>query len=385
MYQDTLAKKPFVDTWLIFYFFLIAIGLFGMIHVFIYGQDPSYGVSREITLGLLITGYAFFVGISMGLALISSLGHIFGFKNFHVMSRKIMWLSLCALLSGFFVIFWDLEGPYKLQVLRFVEYYFPPHTTSPIWWMSTLYGLELPILIVEVYLLLKNKKSATFIAGILGFIVGISAYSNLAFVFAANVTRPFWHGPFMPIFFILSALGLGSSFALILLKIYYANEEKSVYEKYLITLSKTLFFVILTMIFFKIWRIISLLYGHQPMTYEAAKQLIGGSLAFNFWFFEILIGLIIPFFMLIQSKFKSLNASFITAFLVIIGIFFMRYDYVIAGQIISLNSVYFPKTEVLHYAPSLSEISLFISALGIFGFLYLLGKRILGLEEENHG
>lgn len=63
----------------------------------------------------------------------------------------------------------------------------------------------------------------------------------------------------------------------------------------------------------------------------------------------------------------------------------MRYDYVVTGQIISVNSVYFPKAEVLHYVPSLSEISIFISALGVFGFLYLLGKRILGLEEENHG
>lgn len=385
MSQNLLAKRSFIDIWLLFFFSLIAISLFGMLHVFFYGQDPSYGVSREVTLGLLIVGYAFFVGMSTGLALVSSLSHVFGFDSFHVMSRKMAWLSLCALLSGFFVIFWDLEGPYKLQVLRFIEYYLPPHTTSPIWWMSTLYGLELPILAIEVYLLLKNKKTATFIVGIIGFIVGISAYSNLAFVFAANVTRPFWHGPFMSIFFILSSLGMGLSLALILLKIYYSKKEESIYTKYLVVFSKTLFFVVLTMIFFKIWRIISLLYGHQPMTYEATKQLISGSLAFNFWFFEVLTGLIIPFFVLLVSKFKSLSASFVVAFFVIIGIFFMRYDTVIAGQIISVNSVYFPKAEVLHYAPSLSEVSIFIGGIGISGFLYLLGKRILGLEEENHG
>ncbi len=384
MSQRILKKHFTIDGWVVFYLLLVAVGGVGIALVFFNGQEASYNVTREIPLGLLIIGYSFFVGITTGLSLLAAFAHLFGFENFHILSRKIMWTALSALLAGFFIIFWDLGGPFRLQVLRFVVNIVPFHWTSPIWWMSILYAMELPILIVEVFLLLANKEKCTFIASILGFIVGISAYSNMGFVFSANVARPFWHGPFIPMFFIISAVGLGAAFALILL---YVNKKELAEEKYemaLKTFSKTLFIVILAIIFAKIWRTITLLYGREPMTYEAVKQLIAGSMAFNFWFFEILIGIIVPFVLLLMTRFKSTGASLTSAVCSIFGIFFMRYDSIVVGQIIPVNSVYFDKVEVLHYFPSIAEITLFISALGVMGLLYVLGSRILRLEEENH-
>jgi len=143
-------KRHIVDGWIIFYFLLAAVGLYGMIHVFLYGQEASYGLSRDIEWGLLIIGYSFFVGITTGLSMWSAAFHVFGFKNFHAMSRKMMWLALSALLSGFFIIFWDLGGPFRLQILRFVVNIVPFHWTSPIWWMSVLYALELPLIVIEI-------------------------------------------------------------------------------------------------------------------------------------------------------------------------------------------------------------------------------------------
>lgn len=57
-----------------------------------------------------------------------------------------------------------------------------------------------------------------------------------------------------------------------------------------------------------------------------------------------------------------------------------------------VNSVYYDKIFYVNYTPSLSEISLFISALGIAGLLYLIGDRILNkkfaqeveAEESSH-
>ncbi len=385
MSQRILKERFAIDGWVVFYLLLVAVGGIGMALVFFNGQEASYNVTREISWGLLIIGYSFFVGITTGLSLLAAFGHLFGFENFHVLSRKIMWMALSALLAGFFIIFWDLGGPFRLQILRFVINIVPFHWTSPIWWMSVLYAMELPIVIAEVLLLLANKEKYTFIASLLGFVVGISAYSNMGFVFSANVARPFWHGPFMPMFFILSAIGLGASFAIIILFISRKELSDERLETALKTFSKTLFLVLIAVIFVKIWRIITLLYGREPMTYQATKELIAGSMAFNFWFFEVIIGILIPFFVLLLSKFKSLKASLFAAFCVIIGVFFMRYDAVIAGQIIPVNSVYFDKVEVLHYFPSIAEISLFISAAGVMGLLYVLGSRILRLEEENHG
>ena len=108
---------------------------------------------------------------------------------------------------------------------------------------------------------------------------------------------------------------------------------------------------------------------------------MAGSLAFNFWFFEIFIGIVLPLIILLASKFKSPTASFIASIMVIIGVFFMRYDTVIAGQLVAVISPYFSQAKIASYIPSLSEVSLFISAWGVMGFLYSLGVRILRLEE----
>ncbi|WP_025209212.1 NrfD/PsrC family molybdoenzyme membrane anchor subunit [Hippea sp. KM1] len=386
MSEGILKKEGFhLGKWPIFYAVLFAIGFIGMASVYFKGQEASYGVSREISWGLLIIGYSFFVGITTGLSLLAAFGHLFKFERFHVLSRKIMWTALSSLIAGFFIIFWDLGGPYRLQILRFVVNIVPFHWTSPIWWMSVLYAMELPILIIEVLLLIANKEKYTFIASILGFIVGISAYSNMGFVFSANIARPFWHGPFIPLFFILSAIGLGAAVGLIILFVNRGDLSDEKYQQTLEVFSKTLFIVILAIAFAKVWRTVGLLYGRQPMTYEAARELVAGSLAFNFWFFEVIMGILIPFILLLFSRFRSTVLSLISAFSAIVGIFFMRYDSIIAGQVVPVNGVYFPKPEILHYAPSISEISLFICSIGVLGLMYTLGSRILRLEEEEHG
>jgi len=380
-----LKKEQFkVDVWLIIFLLLAAVGIIGMVNVYIKGQEASYNVTRDISWGLLIIGYSFFVGITTGLSLLSAFGHLFKFEKFHIHSRKFMWAALCSLLAGFFIIFWDLGGPFRLQVLRFVVNIVPFHWTSPIWWMSVLYALELPILIVEVLLLIANKEKLTFIASIIGFLVGISAYSNMGFVFSANISRPFWHGPFIPLFFILSAIGLGASAGIIILFVSRKTLSQERYTEALTTLSKTLFIVILMMMFAKVWRTVTLLYGRQPMTYQAVKELVFGSLAFNFWFFEIIIGLVIPFLILLFSRFKSTTISLVSSICAIVGIFFMRYDSIIAGQIVPVIDIYSPQKEILLYYPSFAEITLFVSAIGVLGLLYVVGIRILQLEEENH-
>ncbi|MBQ6224211.1 MAG: polysulfide reductase NrfD, partial [Campylobacter sp.] len=113
---------------------LCCIGLVGIALVFFNGQEASYGVSREVPFGLLLMGYAFFVGISVGVATIATADHLFGFHAFSKISRHLQLLAISALLAAFWLIFWELGSPFKLQVLRFVRYYFNFAVESPIWW-----------------------------------------------------------------------------------------------------------------------------------------------------------------------------------------------------------------------------------------------------------
>ncbi len=383
---NVIKRTSIVDRWLVLFFAVAAVSLYGMVKVYLSGQTASYGLSRDISWGLLIIGYSFFVDISVGMALIGILGHVFKFESFNVMGKKVVWLSMIALPCGFFLIFWDLAGPYHLQALRFLTNYFHFKVTSPIWWMATFYVLEFPLLVLEVYFLLKKEAKNTFYAGIIGFVLGITAFSTLGFVFAANASILFWHGAYVPMFFIASSLALGAAITLILIYIYKCRSKEGLKEHCLKSsnaLSKMLFFLLLIMIFAKFWKITISLYEGNFLLVQTGNAFIKGPLSLNFWLFEIVIGLVIPVLILLISRFKSLRLSVLAGSLTIIGIFFSRYDLVIGGQIIPKLAAYFPKVWYAHYIPSLSELSLFIGAIGICAFLFLLGERLLDLREES--
>ena len=151
----------------------------------------------------------------------------------------------------------------------------------------------------------------------------------------------------------------------------------------LASLAKILVLFLGIMLFFEVWKFLTSVYGHPPLKYEAAMTLIDGPLAVNFWVFEIAIGIILPSALLFITRFRSPKVILLSAVFVAIGIYFMRYDMVYAGQIVSVTSSYLPRVHYAFYSPSWSEISLFISSIGVVGIIYFLGERFFNLQEED--
>lgn len=358
---------------------IACIGLIGIGLVFFNGQEASYGVSREVPFGLLLMGYAFFVGISVGIASISTADHLFGLHLFTKFSRHLQLLAIASLLAAFWLIFWELGSPFKLQVLRFVRYYFNFAVESPIWWMSTFYLIETPLLIIELFLMLKNSEKASFLAGIVGFIMGIVAFSTLSMVFAVNAARPIWNTPSFTISFILGALICGIS--VILAFAYLAKQNLS--EKILRNLNIFMFLLLLGVLFINFWSIVISSYGSGSYLAKNFAVFTNGDLSFNFYFFEILLGIIAPMILLAISKFSNLKISVIAGILSIIGVFFARFDGIIGGQLVKVESEFLGKIEYGSYTPTLAEITIFISAIGVMLFIYALGRAFLDLEVKD--
>lgn len=358
---------------------IFAISFYGILQILVQGQEHSFGVSREIPLGLLLLGYAFFVGTSVGLSVIATLSHVFKFEAYHLRSRHIALLSFASLIGAFFLIFWELGGPFQLQVLRFVKYYFNFEVSSPIWWMSTFYIFETPLLGIELLLLIKGDKKSIFWAGVVGFILGILAYSTLSMVFAVNAAKPLWHTAQFTISFILGALLCGGGVVTLLMFLRQNDEPNR--EESISAISEMMFFILLASIFIHLWTGIIAYYGKGTLLGESIKVLSTGPLAFNHIVFELLIGIAIPMTLLLMSKFKSLPMSALASVCIIIGVFFNRYDGVIGGQIIKVESIFLPNLEYGSYTPSLAEITIFIGAVGLTMIIYELGQIFLPMRE----
>ncbi len=116
--------------------------------------------------------------------------------------------------------------------------------------------------------------------------------------------------------------------------------------------------------------------------------MISGPLAVNFWFFEILLGMLIPFFIILATKGRSIKAAFIASCSAVIGIFFMRYDLVVAGQLFPMREatagsrVQGVVEGLAVYSPSASEITIVVGAIVLCAGLYLAAERFLNLTED---
>lgn len=360
---------------------IFAVSLFGIGSIFLHGQEHSYGVSREIPLGLLLLGYAFFVGVSVGLSVIATLSHVFKFEAYHFRSKNIALLSFASLIAAFFLIFWELGGPFQLQILRFVTNYINLEMTSPIWWMSTFYIVETPLLFVELLLLIKGDEKSVFWAGVVGFIVGILAYSTLSMVFAVNAAKPLWHSAQFTISFILGAVLCGGGVSILLMFLRKSKEPNR--SETIAAISKMMFFILLAASFIHLWSAVIAMYGKGSLLGESIKVIISGPLSFNYYVFELIIGIAIPMFLLLVSKFRSLSVSALASVCIIIGVFFNRYDGVIGGQMIKVESTFLPHLEYGSYTPTFAEISFIIGAAGLAMVIYELGQIFLPMREEH--
>lgn len=352
--------------------------------VLVKGHAHVYNVSRDIPWGILISTYVFFVVSSTGLCLVSSLGHVFGIEQFEIIGKRAILLAIITLLTGFGTIAMELNHPIRMALYVIIS----PNFHSAIWWMGTLYGLYLVLLIGEFYFLMRNHHKGAMAMGMLGFIAAVTAHSNLGGVFGLLEARPYWYGPFLPLYFILSALVSGG--ALIAVIIYYNYKFRRIplpprYPQFLNTLGKLQALFLMILIFFVTWKIIPGLYGEPPEKYEATMALLTGPLAFNFWFFEVLIGMLIPVIILLNKRTRTPFGVMVAGLLCTFGIFFMRYDLVVAGQLVPMREGTGALTNgLLSYTPSGVEIAIVIGALTTCMFLYTMAEKLLPLEGGEH-
>ena len=365
---------------------LFLLGAAAGLHAMIKGHEFFYNTTREIPWGILISTYVFFVVTSTGLCLVSSIGHVFGFQDFMPIAKRSVFLSIVTILSGFFVIAFEIKVPWRMAIYNVIS----PNLTSNIWWMGTLYGIYLAFMFAEFIFLNINKHKLAVWCGFSGSVAGITAHSNLGAVFGLLMGREFWHGPFMPVYFITSAMMTGC--AVIIFFHYLAfklNNEKmdTAMERNMQVTSNLGLLLVLIITFFTVWKTLGGIAGHPPGKYEAIMALLNGPYAINFWVFEIGMGMMIPLAAFYFSRGKNLFWMFIGSASMIIGIFIMRYDLVVVGQIVPVYHELGVNEykHLLHYFPSLYEIVITLSGFALSGFLFLLGEKVFdGFKVEPH-
>ena len=353
-------------------------------HALYVGYHHVYGVSREISWGLLISTYIFCVVTSTGLCIVSSIGHAFVGEAFMPIAKRAVFMSIIFMFGGFCIIFFDIENPFRMAIWNV----FSPNFVSNMWWMGTLYGLYLVFMLIEYYFLLEQNHTLSRLMGFLGLVVGIAAHSNLGAVFGMLHGRPFWYGPYLPIYFIFSAAMSGGCAILFFTTIAWKINPEIMnqrMERAVKAVTQITIFLISVIIFFTIWKIITGMVSEGKQL--VLMSLLTGDYAVNFWLFEVFLGMVLPLYLLIRSRGNHFNLILWATGLMTIGIFFMRYDIVIPGQ---MESVYHSlgvveAADLLTYTPSFHEIMASLFGIGFIGLTYFAGEKMLnGHQLEKH-
>jgi len=158
-------------------------------------------------------------------------------------------------------------------------------------------------------------------------------------------------------------------------------------EKALFTTAKLGATLTVVIMFFTTWKMISGISGHPPGKYEAVMALINGPYSLNFWAGEVMLGMVIPFALIMSVKAKNIPVLFLASVSAVIGIFFMRYDLVVVGQIVPHFHEYgvIDMPEYFPYVPSFHEIMVTLGGIGLCVMGFLMGERLFkGHLSEDH-
>ena len=341
----------------------------------------AYNVTREHPWGLLIAVYIFFVVSSTGLCIVGSLGDVFGFKDYEMISKRAIFGSIVTILAGFAVIAFEIGHPVTMLIYNVIS----PGLTSAIWWMGTLYGIYLTFMIIEFIFLLKHDMKMAKIFGLTGLLVGLAAHSNLGSVFGFLNARPISNGVFYPTYFILTAFITGIFIAFILMGWRYRMDFPAEAKKMLTGLAKIQGLLISILIFFVAWKMLTDIYGGMPNRSEVAVHILG---SWTFWA-EVVLAMLIPLYVILKDMGKNINTMVWVSLSGMVGIFFMRYNLVHDTQLKPLQMMkireYQLTPEWIHYFPSATEIMISLGGLGLCIAMYYVGSKFFNLDADETG
>ncbi len=359
------------------FFLMAAVGIGVGLYGFYAGHHNVYNNTREMPWGILISSYAFFAIISTGLCLLAAISHVFGGNKMAPLANRMVWLSLITIIGGFTLIGLELESPWRMALYNITS----PNPTSNIWWMGTLYGLAVGVMLVEFYLILTKQYKIAIVLGVLGALAEVAANTNLGAVFATLSGRPFWYGSQLPIYFLGNAFMAGAAAAIMFTHFAYVMRHKRMGQdefEGVQCAGKVLTLMLFLICVATAWRGISYYVGGTEVGRMAADVLFTGALATNFWVFEIMIGLVIPLVLLLVSGLRSVGAMSAAALMTIVGLFFRTYDIVVAGQLVPAFTGFNSMPTTWNYTPSASEFLLVMAGMGIVGLSFVLGERFFG-------
>ncbi|MDO8568774.1 MAG: NrfD/PsrC family molybdoenzyme membrane anchor subunit [Dehalococcoidales bacterium] len=318
---------------------------------------------------LLIVIYPYITGLVAGAFIVSSLYHVFGIKQLKPVARFSLVTALAFLLVAPLPLVFHLGRPE-----RALEMFLRPNLVSAMSAFGYIWFFYLLLVLAEVWLVFRpdivnyaksthGLKQTIYSALALGSydvspqalaadhrlikvlaLVGIPAASLLhgyvGFIFGAVKANPWWSTPLMPIIFLLSAVVSGIALLLVLYIVSSKLRHVPLDHECLRSMTLWLSGFLVLALTLECLEVFSMLYESEE-SWDIISQLITQKLAVTYLIIQFGIGSVLSLAILAATelvKFKEQVKTvlrFAAAIFILVGVFAMRWDVVIGGQLVS--------------------------------------------------
>ncbi len=291
-----------------------------------------YNIVHQESFGLNIAIYFYLTGLSAGSFILSTLAYGFGLNQYKPLGKVGVVLATVLLIMAPLFLLIHIGMPQRSWHL-FVYLNFE----SPITWGSFLLVLYPINCIIYGYFMFKENIKPARIFGFIGIPLAILVHGYTGFILAFGKARALWNTALMPILFLASAVvsGIALMILVCIVKDRFFSKEKKIKRELIYSLGKLLAWMIVFDLFLVACDLIVLSISHSDAQ-AAAHLILGGKFSLMFLIIENLLGKIVPFILLVVPRLRTTTTVIVASILVVIGIFYMRYVVVAAGEFIPL-------------------------------------------------
>lgn len=289
----------------------------------------TYNVFHHVAWGTPISIYFWLVGASAGSFVISSFGWVFGIKRYKPLALTASLQAIILLMIVPVLLIWDLGKPVRFIYLMLPGYW---HSTGPMAWGSLLIFSYPVSMIVYTYFVLKNNQFLAKAFGIVAIVLALSTHWYTGVVMELNPGRYMNHTALAPILFLTGAFisGIGMLILILWVQNMVVEAKKRIDWSLIEEMAQYMMYGIVFDCFLLFLEFMQTLYGNRSEM--ISHELLLGVFRFPYLWLEIIMGLLIPLFILVSPLKKLKYGVILASFLVAIGVYGMRVWWVMGGQ-----------------------------------------------------
>jgi molybdopterin-containing oxidoreductase family membrane subunit len=347
------------------------------------------GYSSYIPWGLWVAAYIYFIGLSAGAFLLSSLVYVFGVRRLEPIGPLALFVAVVTLFMALVSILFDLG-----HMERFWEVFVRPQFHSMMAWMVWLYTAYFLLLVAELVLVLRPRlvrlspaeqargERWLRILGAAGVPLAVAFHGGVGALFGTVVAREYWNTAIFPIIFLSGALLSGGALMTALVGFFWPQRDAA-HRELVDYLARIVILLVVLDLLLEFAEYSIPAWYQVGAEYNLITYILFGPYWYVFWVFHLLLGVAVPIVLLTRRQ-PVLQA--IGAGLVAVMFLAVRLNLVIPGLITpelqGLEQAYLDPIGnrlVYSYLPTLFEwqVTAGVVALGLAFFF--VGYRFLPL------